>query len=310
MSENVDFRATIRFHGDEARARAVQAAVTAVLLHEEVVHEIPTCCEVMDDGMYVVRAETDPGSLLVNGWSTWGSRLEAQIAHTVADLAPDARVTFDWGVPDQGVELSDLVGERGRRLPTELVDPPVDWADLANRLANVLAAMPDFAYLTLRAADGRYVQVVSPTGEMYCEVASNHSLDPNCRMSAAQQALMSEQGWSAPLGNGTVNWSKELHQPVAASDRTALAEDVVRALSTALAIPAPTDLQVQAWRDGLSQAFAVEVLGLSRLPRPLLSRIQAYTPPRKRPTVIGLASRLRWALFARSDRFARKQGTD
>ncbi|WP_327140650.1 TY-Chap domain-containing protein [Nocardia sp. NBC_01327] len=293
MSENIDLRLTIRFDGDEALARAVLAAVDAVLLHERVYYEVPTYCEAFDDGIFVVRGETDPAPMSITRWYKWGPRFEAQIEHSVAELVPDARVTIDWGLPDQDWELPDPARDLGdgRRLQPELAAPPVDWPDLADRLARVLAGMPADGYLTLRATDDRYAQIVHWPGEIYCEVASNRTLDPRHRMSEEQEALMSAHGWSEPPGNGTENWAKELHPPLTSSDYTELTEDVVWALSGALAIAAPIDLEVQAWRDGLSQAFAVDALGLNRLPRPCRSRVFADAPPRKQSKLSAIATR-------------------
>ncbi|MFB7719449.1 hypothetical protein [Nocardia sp. NPDC056100] len=293
MSENIDLRLTIRFDGDEELARAVLAAVDAVLLHERVYYEVPTYCEAFEDGRFVVRGETDPAPMGITRWFKWGPRFEAQIEHTVAELVPDARVAIDWGFPDEDWELADPPRDlgTGRRLEPQLAAPPVEWSDLADRLARVLSDMPADAYLTLRATDGRYAQVVHRPGEVYCEVASNRTLDLRHRMSEEQEDFMSAHGWSEPPGNGTENWAKELHQPPTSSDYTELAQDVTTALSSALAIAAPVDLKVQAWRDGLSQAFAVDALGLNRLPRPDRLRVFADAPPRKRLKLPGIATR-------------------
>ncbi len=300
MSVNIDLGLTIRFDGDEALARAVLAAVDAVLLHERVRYEVATYCEVFDDGKVVVRGETD-APMIINRWHKWGPGFEAQIEHSVAELAPDAHVAIDWGFPDEDWELPDPPEDlgNGRRLQPERPAPPIDWPDLADRLARVLASMPADAYLILGVADGGYAQVFQQPGKFYCEVASNRMLDPRNRMSDEQEALMSAHGWSEPPGNGTENWEKKLYPPLTSSDYTELAEDIVRALSSALAIAAPIDLEVQAWRDGLSQAFAVDALGLNRLP-PRCS-VSADASPRKRFKLSGIARR-----YLRRNRTRRK----
>nr|WP_157184913.1 hypothetical protein [Nocardia niigatensis] len=107
-------------------------------------------------------------------------------------------------------------------------------------------------------------------------------------MSAEQEALMRARGWSKPPDNGTVNWAKDLYPPSSSDDYTNL-DAVIHVLSATLSVPAPTDLQVQAWRDGLSQVFPVEVLGLTRVPRPYQSIRLARMPRRKQPKLLGIA---------------------
>ncbi|MEV6098452.1 hypothetical protein [Nocardia sp. NPDC051981] len=297
MSENIDLRLTIRFDGDEALARAVHAAVDAVLLHERVYYEVPTYCELTDGGTFVVFGGTDPDPLIITRSDKWMPLLEAQIKRSVAELVPDARVAIDWGFPDEDWELPSLPRDlgRGRRLEPEPVAPPVDWRDFADRLARVLADMPVDAYLSLRATGNRYAQVVrsreASHGAMYCEVASNRSVDPQYRMSVEQEALIAAHGWSPPPGNGVENWAKELHAPLTTNDYIDLAEAIAHALSTALSVATPADLKVQAWRDGLSQAFSVEALGLGRLPRPSGSRPLSRTPLKRQSKLLSLTRR-------------------
>ncbi|MGW4245857.1 TY-Chap domain-containing protein [Nocardia sp. NPDC004722] len=292
MSDGYDLRVTIRFHGDEQLAWAVQAAVDAVLLHEDVYDAVGTYYYVADDGMFVVCADTGPWPLLLNGWGVWREWFDAQIECSVAEVAPDARVSIEWGIPHEGIELPDLVEEPGYRVRTrELADPPADWSELADRLARVLCEMPTGAYLILTTTDRRYAQVGHQPGEMSCEVVSNRCLDPHQHMPAERGATLSAHGWSEPPGNGTENWAKYVDSPVAQQECARLAGDIVRALSTALAVGAPADLRIEAWRDGLSQTFAVDRLGLTRLPTPDGARRLAYALRKKQSEVPGRASR-------------------
>ncbi|MFJ9370319.1 TY-Chap domain-containing protein [Nocardia sp. NPDC101769] len=301
MSVCINLRFSIRFHGDEAVARAVQAVVDAVSRDEGILYEVPAWCEMADDGMYVVRGETDQ-PLITNGWWEWGPWFEAHIQHSVAELVPDAQVSFDWEVPDEeDLEVPDRVEEHRPMLPPMPATPPADWQDFAGRLVRVLADMPDHAYLILQASGNRYTQIATSPGEMYCEATSNRYLDPPYRMSAGQEALMRARGWSEPPDNGTVNWAKDLNPPSSPDDYANLADAVIHALSTALSVRAPTDLQVQAWRDGLSQVFPVEVLGLPRVPRPYKSIQLARMPRKKQPKLLSTAQKLlRRARFRRT----------
>ncbi|MCC3313638.1 TY-Chap domain-containing protein [Nocardia africana] len=269
----------------------MQAVVDAVSRDEGIVDEVPAWCEVADDGMFVVGGETDQ-PLITIGWWEWGPWFEAHIQHSVAELVPDAQVSFDWEVLDEDSwEAPDRIEKHGRRLPPVPAAPLAVWQDLAERLARVLADMPADAYLILEAAGNRYTQIVTAPGEMYCEAVSNHYLDPPYRMSAEQEAGMRARGWSEPPNIGAANWAKALNLPLSCDDYTNVADAVIHALSTTLSVPAPTDLQVQAWREGLSQVFPVEALSLTRVPRPYESIRLARMPRTKQPRLVGVARR-------------------
>ena len=98
-------------------------------------------------------------------------------------------------------------------------------------------------------------------------------------------------GWSEPSNIGAANWAKHLYVPLSCDDYTNVADAVIHVLSTTLSVPAPTDLQVQAWREGLSQVFPVEALGLTRVPRPDESIRLARMPRTKQPKLVGVARR-------------------
>ncbi len=146
-----------------------------------------------------------------------------------------------------------------------------NWAPFAHNLSQVLARLEEDQFLILSSKHGNRFLQFSCQGAwgMRAEVASNHFLKGNDRLSRREMAWLRTHGWNSPTGtggqatpeydpDGSPNYYIDFPVTVPASD---IAKLVIDTLAQGLAVPHPGTLTYESFDSERGQ-LAFEDLGL------------------------------------------------
>ncbi|WP_063006288.1 TY-Chap domain-containing protein [Nocardia salmonicida] len=224
-----------------AQADAVAALFGQAVRDEGLHHEVALVRNNNEDGTVDVGASS-PEPVSFSRFYSWRENFEERLQGQVAEVAPGATVSFEWGFPDQEAEQASAVAA----VPGST---PVDWAEFTPRLVSVLIGMPDGAIVTLDAGANQCLQFVQG---WICSIGG--SVTPE------QEQLLVAAGWQAP--SSAPNWHCEFPVGRSACEQTASrATEVMRHV---LGINSPSELTVEVWNDQLDgRNPEVAVLGLS-----------------------------------------------
>ncbi|MFG2820989.1 hypothetical protein ACGFX4_16375 [Kitasatospora sp. NPDC048365] len=99
MSVNIDLHFTVSELTDAAQAEAVAASVGSLLRDEGFEDQI-SYGPVVDNGVHYVTGESR-FPIIISGFGRWQPYFETSFASAVAEAAPGAETSIDWGYPDE-----------------------------------------------------------------------------------------------------------------------------------------------------------------------------------------------------------------
>ncbi|MFI5531807.1 hypothetical protein ACIA8O_25070 [Kitasatospora sp. NPDC051853] len=99
MSVNIDLHFTVSRLADPAQAEAVAASIGELLRDEGFEAQI-SYGAVRDNGVDYVSGESK-FPISISGFGRWQPYFESSFGAAVAEAAPDAEVSIDWGYPDE-----------------------------------------------------------------------------------------------------------------------------------------------------------------------------------------------------------------
>ncbi|MFJ4654715.1 TY-Chap domain-containing protein [Nocardia sp. NPDC088792] len=255
MSISVDVCFTV-YGLSPGHAEAVAALFEQVMREERLENEAVLIQRDSVIGAGVdVRVES-PDPVIFSGFSRWQDDFEPQLQRRVEQVAPGAKVEFEW-------EFSSEEQSAYLALASEPAAPPATWAEFASRLAIVLEAMTEQAAVTLGTSEGSCIQFLgrgfADTGSGFSSVSAN--------VTAEQDRLLAAAGWVIDLpGIGEPNRYRcfsvdQGHFPY-------IAARAVEAMTEVLQIGSPSQLTVDSFTYASGEPDpAVAALGLESTSR-------------------------------------------
>ncbi|UGT58006.1 TY-Chap domain-containing protein [Nocardia asteroides] len=226
-----------------AQADVVSVLFGQALRNEGLQHEVVQARKNNEDGTVDVGVSS-PEPVSFSRFCSWRENFEERLQGQVAQLAPGATVSFEWGFPDQEAEQASAAAA----VP---VSAPVDWAEFTPRLATVLIGMPEGAVVSLAAGSNQCLQFLQG---WICSVGGS--------MTAEQERSLAAAGWQAPTPSTAPNWHCEY--PIGRSACEQTASRATEVMRNVLGINSPSELTVEVWNDQLDGCNPeVAVLGLS-----------------------------------------------
>ncbi|RST11665.1 hypothetical protein E2C00_10270 [Streptomyces sp. WAC05374] len=99
MSVNITFTLAVTGLKDEAQAREVVRSLDEVMEDERVQDQVNLGVAWDEDGTAFVSGETD-FPLSITRFHLWQPQFESYVKFAVDEVAPEAKLTLDWGYPD------------------------------------------------------------------------------------------------------------------------------------------------------------------------------------------------------------------